>query len=162
MVRKSTHWAASLRSNIVRRVSKTTVFAALCLLLVLLAFLIYPFQQTIVPAWQLRIIDNHGSPVSEINITEHWQHWLFEKDAHDDLRRPGPDGRVSFPERTMRTSILNGLVTRVHRRVTEGRYAKIEPAASVVVWGSKNHETTVAVYRIGELPPSEIIVRATR
>ena len=162
MVRKSTHWAAWLRSIIARRVSKTTVFASLCLLLFLLAFLIYPFQQTIIPAWQLRIIDNHGSPVSEINITEHWQHWLFEKHAHDDLRKPGPDGRVNFPERTMRTSLLNRMVTRVQRRATEGRYAKVEPAASVVVWGSKNYQTTVAVYRIGELPPSEIVVQASR
>ena len=110
------HWAALLRSNIRKQVSKPTVLASLCLVLVLLlAFLIYPFQQTIIPAWQLRIIDNHGSPVSEINITEHWQHWLFEKDAHDDLRKPGLDGRVSFPERTMRTSLLNRLVTRVQR-----------------------------------------------
>ena len=155
------HWAPSLRSNIARRVSKTTVFASLCLLLFLLAFLIYPFQQTIIPAWQLRIIDNHGSPVSEINITEHWQHWLFEKNAHDDWRKPGLDGRVSFPERTMRSSLLNRLVTRVQKRATEGRYAKVEPAASVVVWG-KYHQTTVAVYRIGELPQSEIIVHASR
>jgi hypothetical protein len=156
------HWAASLRSNIGGRVSKTTVFASLCLLVPLLAFLIYPFQQTIIPAWPLRIVDNHGSPVSEINVTEHWQHWLFEKDAHDDLRKPGPDGRVSFPERTMRTSLLNRLLTRVHRRATEGRDAKVEPAASIVVWGSKNHQITVAVYRIGELPQSEIVVHALR
>ena len=156
------HWAPSLRSHIVRRVGKRTVFASLCLLLFLLAFLIYPFQQTIIPAWDLRVVDNHGSPVSEINVTEHWQHWLFEKDAHDDFRKPGLDGRVSFPERTMRSSLLNRLLTRVHRRATEGRDAKVEPAASVVAWGSKNHQTTVAVYRIGELPQSEIVVRTLR
>ena len=157
------HWAASFRSNIGRRLSKTPVFVSLCLFLfLLLAFLIYPFQQTIIPAWQLRIIDNHGSPVSEINITEHWQHRLFEKDAHDDLRKPGLDGRVSFPERTMRSSLLNRLVTTVHRRATEGRDANMEPAASVVVWGSKDHQTTVAVYRVGELPQSEIVVHALR
>lgn len=129
-------------------------------LFLLLAVLIYPFQLTIVPAWQLRIIDNVGSPVREINVTEHWQHWLFENNAHDDVRKPGLDGHVSFPERTMRTSLLKRLLTTVSRIASEGRHAKREPAASVVAWGSNDHETTVAVYRKGEMPPSQIIVHS--
>ncbi len=131
-------------------------------LFLLLAVLIYPFQLTIVAAWQLRIIDNTGSPVSEINVTEHWQHWLFEKNAYSDEQRPGMDGHVSFPERTMRTSLLNRLLTTVRRRASEGRQAKLEPAASVVAWGSKDHETTVAVYRKGEMLPSQIVVHSLR
>ena len=131
-------------------------------LLLLVGVVVYPFQMTIVPEWKLRVITDAGSPVGEINVTEHWQHYLFERHAHEDAQKTGVDGRVSFPERTLRASVLKRVMATVGRRRDDGSHARNDPAASIVVWGSKDHQTTVAVYKEGETPKTEIIVQTLR
>jgi hypothetical protein len=130
-------------------------------LLLILLLLLYPFQTTIVPAWDLRVVDEMSAPVGAINVTEHWQHYLFESSANEDLRQTAADGRVSFPERTMRASLLRRALARMSRIASESR-ARLDPAASIVAWGRKDHETTVAVYKSGEPPQSEITVHSLR
>ena len=144
------------------------------ILLLLVLTLVYPFQITIVPAWDLRIVDETRAPVGAINVTEHWRHYLFESYGQEDLRRTTADGRVSFPARTMRASLLSRAWARIKTIAGDGRHARRDAAASVVVWGSKDYETAVEVYsegaRVagvspamsGEAARSEIIVHASK
>src|SRR6266545_5246643 len=67
---------------------------------------LYPFQTTIVPQWSLRVVDDTGIAVRDIKVTEHWQHYLLESEGHDDIKTTVEDGHVSFPERTIRASLL--------------------------------------------------------
>jgi hypothetical protein len=131
------------------------------LLLLLAVLLLFPFKTTIVPTWTLRVMDESATPVPGINVTEHWQHYLLENSGHEDLRQVGADGRVSFPERTIRASLLRRFLANVSRVDKTGAEAKSEPYASVVVWGSKAHETAVAVYHEEQSPQSEIVVHTT-
>jgi len=133
--------------------------AALSLLLLLL--LIFPFKTIIVPTWDLRVVDQSGNPVPGINVTEHWQHYLLESSGNEDVRKAGSDGRASFPERTIRASLLRRFLATMGRLPKSGIKAKREPYASVVVWGSKSHETAVAVYNEERPPPSEIVAHTT-
>lgn len=146
----------------------------IAILVLLLSTLVYPFQITIVPAWDLKIVDETHAPVGAINVTEHWRHYLFESYGQEDLRRTAADGRVSFPARTMRASLLSRAWARIKTIAGAGRHARSDAAASVVVWGSKNYETAVEVYgegaRVAGVTPamgreaarSEIIVHTSK
>ncbi len=135
--------------------------ALAALLLLLLVLLVFPFKTTIVPTWTLRVVDESGTPVRGINVTEHWQHYLLESSGHEDVRQTGTDGRVSFPYRAIRASLLRRLLATIGRFAKSGTEAKREPYASVVVWGSKFHETAVAVYHEERPPQPEILVHTT-
>ena len=124
----------------------------------LLLLLFYPFQTTIVPEWSLKVVDEEGAAVREVNVTEHWQHFLLEKSSHEDVRQVGDNGVVSFPVRNIRASLVRRGLATIGRIQTDGWRARRSPAASVVVWGNKSYATTVAVYNGSELPQSHVIV----
>jgi hypothetical protein len=130
-------------------------------LLLLLILLVFPYKTIIVPPWTLRVVDESGAAVRGINVTEHWQHYLLESSGHEDVRQTGADGHVSFPERTIRASLLGRFLATIVRLTKSGTESKREPYASMVVWGSKVHETAVAVYNEGQSPQSEIVVHTT-
>jgi hypothetical protein len=130
-------------------------------LILLLLTLIYPFKTTVVPDWHLRVVDETGAPVRAINVTEHWQHYLLEDAAHEELKQTDNDGSVKFSDRAIRASLLRRLLATLRRLDKTGTQAKREPSASVVVWGSKLHETAVAVYNDERPPQSEIVAHTT-
>ena len=135
--------------------------ALAAVLVLILVALLYPFETTIVPMWNLRVVDELGAPVRAINVTEHWQHYLLESAGHEELQQTGNDGSVKFPDRAIRASLLRRLLAILGRLDKSGTEAKREPYASVVVWGSRFHETAVAVYHEDQSPPSEIVVHTT-
>jgi hypothetical protein len=135
----------------------TQASIAVGLLLVLL-LLFYPFQTTIVPEWSLKVVDEEGAPVRAVNVTEHWQHFLLEASSHEEMRRVQDNGAVSFPERTIRASLVRRGMATIGRIKQDGWRARRSPAASVVVWGNKDYATTVSVYFPSDLPQSHVMV----
>ena len=130
--------------------------------LVLLLILLYPFKTTTVPEWNLRVLHDGGAAVRGIKVTEHWQHYLLEASGHEDPRTTNEEGRVGFPARSIRASLLRRLLARIGKVRSQGDRGRIYPYGSVVVWGSKEHATTVAVHPEGELPQAEITVQRLR
>jgi hypothetical protein len=130
--------------------------------LVLLLILLYPFKTTTVPEWNLRVLDDGGAAVRGIKVTEHWQHYLLEASGHEDPRTTNEEGRVGFPARSIRASVLGRLLARIGKIGSQGDPGRTDPYGSVVVWGSKDHATTVAVNPEGELPQTEITVQRLR
>jgi hypothetical protein len=106
-------------------------------------------------------VDESGTSVPGINVTEHWQHYLLESSGHEDIRQTGSDGRVSFPDRAIRGSLVRRFLATIARLGKSGTESKREPYASVVVWGSKSHQTAVAVYHPEQALQSEVIVHTT-
>jgi hypothetical protein len=128
----------------------------------LLVALLYPFETTIVPQWTLRVIDEAGTPIREINVTEHWQNYLLESAGHEEVQITNPDGSVTFGARAIRASVLRrsfARITNLGKHSPEGRAVLY---GAVVVWGSKSYETTVAVYQGGEVPQTEVRVQRAR
>lgn len=135
---------------------------ALVALLVLLFILLFPFKTAIVPDWSLKVVDEEGAAVGDINVTEHWQHYLLENSSHEDVQRAGGNGLVSFPERSIRASLVRRAWATISRIRENGWKARRMPAASIVVWGNKDYATTVAVYVPSELPQSHVMVPAIK
>lgn len=121
--------------------------------------LVYPFQTTVAPAWQLRVIDDTGLAVADMKVTEHWQHNSLESAGHEDMQTTDRDGRVSFPARPIRSNLFARALAPLLKSFREGNRALLGRYASVVVWGNKNYETGVAIYKPGDVPISEIVVR---
>lgn len=144
------------------RFGRSTLTAAAVFILVLLFLLFYPFQTTIVPEWSLRVVDEEGAVVRDVNVTEHWQHFLLESASHEDVRRVGENGVVSFPERTIRSSLVSRGLATIGRIKRDGWRARRSPAASVVVWGNPGYATTVEVYVPTKLPQSHVMVPTIR
>ena len=126
---------------------------------VFLIAVLCPFQTTTVPRWSLRVVDDTGAPVREINVTEHWQDYLLESEGHEEVQTTNQDGLVSFGARTIRASVTRRLLARI------GKFGSNDTRAvrygAVVVWGRKDYETTVAVYQ-GDVPSAEIRVQRLR
>jgi hypothetical protein len=131
-------------------------------LLVVLLIVLYPYKTTTLPEWNLRVLDDGGDMVYGIKVTEHWQNYLLEASGHEDARITNEEGRVGFPARSIRASLLGRLLARIGKVGSKGDSGRTDPYGSVVVWGSKNHALTVAVYRDGELPQAEIRVQRLR
>lgn len=93
-----------------------------------------------------------------ISVTEHWQHYLLESAGHEEARQTDESGMVDFPARTVRASLVARVIDAVINIVREGAKAKMEPYASLVVWGSRDHETAVALYNPGEPTQTQVVV----
>ncbi|MDQ2856236.1 MAG: hypothetical protein M3R68_07885, partial [Acidobacteriota bacterium] len=57
-----------------------------------------------------------------------------------------------------RAGLVSRVVDALINIAREGAKAKMDPYASLVVWGSRDHETAVATYTPGALPQTEVIV----
>lgn len=130
-------------------------------LVVFLLIFLYPYQTTTVPQWDLRVVDDAGAPVREINVTEHWQHYPLDSSGHEEVQTTNQDGLVSFGLRSIRASLARRVFARIDT-LRHGDRVRKEPYGAIVVWGSKAHETTVAVYQGNERPPPEIRVQRLR
>jgi hypothetical protein len=127
----------------------------------LITFL-YPFETTTVPQWNLRIVDDVGAPVREINVTEHWQNYLLETGGHEEAKTTKQDGLVSFDKRSIRASVVRRLFSRISKFGNYNNRGRPIHYGAVVVWGNKSYETTVAVYPGEGTPQSELRVQRLR
>ena len=142
----------------IRRLDRRTLRKLWLPLLIAVIFLVYPFQTTVAPAWQLRVVDDTGLAVAGIKVTEHWQHNSLESTGHEDIETTDQDGRVSFPPRQKRSSLFARALGPLLKTFKDGNRALLGPYASVVVWGNRNYETAVAIYKPGEVPIGEIVI----
>ncbi len=120
--------------------------------------LLYPFQSTTVPDWQVQVVDETGAGVPGISVTEHWQHYLLEGTGHEEARQTDQAGMVEFPARTVRGGLVSRMMDWAIIVMREGAKAKITPYASLVVWGSREHDTAVATYKPGTAPQTKVMV----
>ena len=148
-------------SDLWRLGSRFRIALAAALVLLLVAFL-YPFQTTTVPQWNLRVVDDAGAPVREINVTEHWQHYRLEADGHEEAQTTNQDGLVSFGLRSIRASVARRLFARISRPGRRDAQGRGDRYGAAVVWGNKGYQTTVAVYQGEDIPQPEIRVQRLR
>ena len=135
---------------------RTPVIIALAFVLIIF---LYPLQTTTVPHWNLRVVDDAGAPVREINVTEHWQNYLLETEGHEEAQTTNQDGLVSFGARSIRASVLRRLLARISKFRNYNNRGRPIRYGAVVVWGSKSYETTVEVYPGEGTPQPEIRVQ---
>jgi hypothetical protein len=68
--------------------------------------LLYPFKTTVVPMWRFQVVNEAGDPLPVVQVRQVWQHYTVETSSHEEESVTDENGYVTFPERTVRASIL--------------------------------------------------------
>ena len=77
-------------------------------IVLLVIIVVYPFETTVVPAWGFRVVDEEGKPYVGKQVRQLWKHYSleFESGQNGEFQVTDSEGFVSFPERTIRASLL--------------------------------------------------------
>ena len=120
--------------------------------------LLYPTETVVVPAWRVRVVDEAGSPLPHEFVRQTWKHYSLEPGAgeHGDDGRTDADGYASFPERTVRASLLRRMFVPLRNTVALGPHASYGASANIMVWGGRLVPET-ATYQPGKPLPVEIV-----
>lgn len=87
-----------------------------------IAFL-YPFKSTVVSSQNVLVITDEGKPIQNALVRQIWQHYSLESRSHEEDLRTGPNGRVTFPERTIRASLARRVVYPIWILAKDGVHA---------------------------------------
>lgn len=66
-----------------------------------LGLLVYPFEQSIVPAWSVQVVDENNHPLVGVDVQQEWGQFGPHEMAWADSRVSGVDGWIDFPERVV-------------------------------------------------------------
>lgn len=72
----------------------------------LVVLLVYPFDSTVVPEWQIRIVDEASKPIRDVVVREQWRNHSVEFHGHYEDRKTDSEGYVFFPRRTVRAPLI--------------------------------------------------------
>jgi hypothetical protein len=106
-----------------------------CLMIVfvvLLLVIFYPFQIRIAPDWVVRVTDENGHPLAQVEVTESWQEYSLENVSHEENKSTPSDGIVYFQPRTIRASINSRVWGCVENFLDLGVHASCGPFAHLV------------------------------
>jgi hypothetical protein len=130
-------------------------FWALVALLVLV--FLYPFESTIVPPQRVLVVTEDWKPVQGALVRQNWQNYSMEADGHEEDLPTDENGRVFFPRRTARASLLWRIYRPIANIVTQGVHASFGVQTDTIPLGD------VWVKPVGqnrvEAHPGEIVFR---
>lgn len=76
----------------------------------LLAVLLYPERLTVVPAYQVKLVDQFGSPLANTGVSELWQQTSSQRQELLEQVMTNAQGEVQLPERTVRASLIRRMI----------------------------------------------------
>ena len=92
-------------------------------LLVIGGVLLYPFESTVVPARSVLVVTEDEHPIQDVVVRQIWQNYSIESEGHEEDLRSDENGRVSFPERTVRASVPRRILQPILNVVRQGVHA---------------------------------------
>lgn len=115
-------------------------------------------ESTTVPEWKLRVVNNHGDPVSGVNVYQTWRYYTLESSStfNRDMMVTDEAGYVIFPKRTVNASLSRHLLAFFERWIYINPHGSSGPHAHLSIHRGGN--TYVADYKEGEKLPSQIII----
>jgi hypothetical protein len=125
------------------------------LVVIVMVIMLIPFESTVVPAWRIRVIDENGRPYAGQRVRQLWKHYTLETEAGQNIedQLTDRDGYVSFPERTIKASLLRRVVLTIFSAVLILAHGSMGVDSSVMVTGEY-----VVDYRPGRALPEQIVI----
>jgi hypothetical protein len=75
--------------------------------------LFFPYTSTIVPTWRIQVVDESGTPIPGLRVTEYWKFYRAgEQSTWSEIRATDGQGRYAFPRRTVRASFAARVFSR--------------------------------------------------
>ncbi len=92
-------------------------------LLVLAVAFCFPFDTTVVPPRTVLVVTEDWRPIQGVRVRQIWQNYSIESSGHEEDIPTNENGRVSFPRRTVRASLLWRLFRPIVNILTQGVHA---------------------------------------
>jgi hypothetical protein len=123
--------------------------------------LFLPIEITVVPAWEVKVVDEAGNPMKDIIVRESWQFYSVESRNHEDEALTDKEGHVDFPARSMRTNLLWIIWGLIKYAARLGIHASFGPDAFIIAWDKQSGQTTLIDYwpYLFGSPPKQIILK---
>ena len=87
-------------------------------LIAVIALALIPFETTIVPAWHITVLDEHGTPYVGQRVDEFWANYDLELGVqHGEERWTNELGRIDFPSRSLKMSAIERIIRRILAKV---------------------------------------------
>lgn len=84
---------------------------------------LYPFESTVVPSQNILVVSEDWRPIQGAAVRQSWQQYSLESRGHEQDLRTDQNGRVTFPRRTIRASVLMRIVHPISNILTQGIHA---------------------------------------
>jgi|SRR5579859_104220 len=106
-----------------RRKFRIRLFA---IVLVFSLFFFVPYKSTSSPEWVIQVVDEHGEPVSGLDVAEEWSYFGIDFAGSIDNKQTDTQGRVVFPRRVIWASLASRLLN------PQGASEKLGPSVWVL------------------------------
>ena len=126
------------------------------LLLVLAVVLLYPFESMVAPARNVLVITEDSRAVQGAKVRQIWQNYSIETTGHEEDSFTGEDGRVSFPRRTIRATLLWRGYRVLANVLTQGVHASFGPRSDILYLTTEGEKPTSTIV---ESQPQEVVFR---
>ncbi|HEX8773111.1 MAG TPA: DUF6795 domain-containing protein [Pyrinomonadaceae bacterium] len=122
--------------------------------------LLYPAESTVCPAWRIQVVDGSGKPLKNAWVRQHWQDYSVESNGHEEDSYTDVNGYISFPERSIRASLLFRILGAILNTLSQGVHASYGAHAYIAAYGNivdgKRLEGSVS-YQEGESLPKQLV-----
>jgi len=92
-------------------------------LLVVGVVLLYPFESTVVPSKNVLVVTKDWRPIQGAAVRQIWQNYSLESVGDQQDLRTDENGRVTFPRRTIRASVLKRIMHPIWNILRQGVHA---------------------------------------
>jgi hypothetical protein len=101
--------------------------------LILLGFCLYPSQTVTVPSWHFQVVDLKERPLAGLPVEQFWHDNSGELRFHNETQTTDADGRISFPERRLKTVNIRRVLLRLPVLLSGGIHANFGSSLSLAV-----------------------------
>jgi hypothetical protein len=95
---------------------------------------LYPTTSIVCPAWTLQVVDESGNPLRGAFVRQVWQDYTLESSSHKQDAQTDGSGYVSFPERTIKASLLSRMLGAIMKGISLNVHASYGPSAYILAY----------------------------
>lgn len=87
------------------------VLVVICLfMIVIISLPLIPFETTVVPEWEITVVDANGKPLPKVFVCQYWQHYSLEEMEHKEDKWTDENGKVTFPRRSIKANLIQRII----------------------------------------------------
>lgn len=82
---------------------------------------LYPFEITVVPAWDFALSDESGDPMPNVKVRQRWHYYPLHRHPYEQDSISDGFGYVKFPKRTITASLIQMVLFSALWKAKDGR-----------------------------------------
>jgi hypothetical protein len=123
---------------------------------VLATLLLYPLKTTLVPAQHVLVVTEDMHPVKDALVRQIWKDYSLEHVGHEEDLPTDLHGRITFPARTVRASLLRRMIGPLASIAGQGIHASFGVHTDMFPLANRGTEVSSEIV---QPQPGEIVYR---